>query len=112
MTKTANYYKRAAEKNNKGRLNLRLLNIGLFLTIATFAFFYLIGISDLTAKGFILQDLRSQTSDLEERMSFYEQEVNSLQSFYALNEQAKTLDMVAVSNIEYIKAGNSTVAKK
>jgi len=112
MTKTANYYKRAAEKNSKGRLNLRILNIGLFLTLATFAFFYLIGISDLTAKGFILQDLRSQNSELEESVAFYEQEVNSLQSFYVLNEQAKTLNMVAISDIEYIKAGSSIVAKK
>ena len=112
MTKTANYYKRSAEKNTKDRLNLRILNIGLLLTIATIAFLYLIGISDLTAKGFILQDLRSQTNDLEERRAFYEQEMNSLQSFYVLNEQAKTLNMVAISDIEYIKAGDTAVAKK
>lgn len=112
MTKTTNYYKRASQKSAQGMLNLKILNSGLFLIVAGFAFLYLIGISDLTAKGFILQDLRTESRDLGERKEFYEQQVNSLQSFYVLSEQAKTLNMVAIEDIEYLKASNQLVAKK
>jgi cell division protein FtsB len=113
MKKTANYY--TLQKNNKKSykfISIRMLNIGLFLFVATGFFFYLIGISSLTAKGFILQDLRSQAAELEERHEMLEQQVNSLQSFYVLNEKAKNLDMVKIDNIEYIKAGTQTVAKR
>lgn len=112
MTKTVNYYKRTGQKDSRARLNLRLINAGLFISLAALAFIYLIGISDLTAKGFILQDLRMENNELEERWAFYEQQVNSLQSSTSLAEQVKSLNMVAIEDIEYIKVGTNAVAKK
>lgn len=113
MKKHCNYYQRNRDAKNKTkRLNLKFLNYALFSIFATFAFFYLIGISDLTAKGFILQDLRQEAVNLEDSKSQCQQEIDSLQSFYSLSEKAKTLNMVVVSDIEYIKAGTHIVAKK
>lgn len=113
MKKNCNYHQRGRDAKKKtNRLNLKFINYALFSVFTTFAFFYLIGISDVTAKGFILQDLRREAIDLEENKTFYEQEIDSLQSFYSLSEQAKTLNMVVISDIEYIKAGTHSVAKK
>ncbi|MDD3939067.1 MAG: hypothetical protein PHF49_00165 [Patescibacteria group bacterium] len=113
MKKATNYYLSSKKnKKNPKSISLRLLNTGLFLMVAAGFFMYLIGISDLTAKGFILQDLRSQAFEIEESYKLQEQQVNSLQSFYVLNEKAKDLDMVKVDNIEYIKVGGQAVAKK
>jgi cell division protein FtsB len=113
MIKMSSYYcGRAAKENSRYALNIKILNLGLFLTITVFTFFYLISISDLTAKSFILQELRAEADSLGERQEFYEQQVNSLQSFYILSERAKTLNMVAIEDIEYIKASSQFVAKK
>ncbi|MDI3496352.1 MAG: hypothetical protein PWQ35_373 [Patescibacteria group bacterium] len=113
MKKAANYYSASKKIKTKPKsVSLRLLNAGLFLTAAAGFFMYLIGISDLTAKGFILQDLRSQAVEAEENYKLQEQQVNSLQSFYVLNEKAKDLNMVKIDNIEYIKVSGQAVAKK
>lgn len=113
MTRQASYYNKQGKGSDlKGAVKVKVLNIGIFISFFALAFMYLLGISDITAKGFILQELRSQSQDLQERHEFYQQQANSLQSFYSLNEKVKTLDMVKVDDIEYIKAVSGVVAKK
>lgn len=113
MKNKGSYHQRGRETKARAKqINLKFINYALFVTFFSFAFLYLIGISDVTAKGFILHDLRREVVDLEETKDAYEQEINSLQSFYSLNEQAKTLNMVVISDIEYIKAGAHSIAKK
>lgn len=113
MTKKTKYYRQNDKKqNSQTAINLKIFNFGLFFLVTTFAFFYLIGISDLTTKGFVLQELRTEASSLEERKVSFEDKVNDLQSYYFLNEKVEILDMVAINDIEYIKVGSQVVAKK
>ncbi len=113
MSSKSSYYKSKKDSKQQSiRLNLRFLNYGLGLLVLAFVFIYLFGISDLTAKGFILQDLRHQLDEVSEDRVAYEDQVNKLQSYHALNEKLQPLGMVAVTDIEYIKVNAPIVAKK
>lgn len=74
--------------------------------------FYLINISNLTVQGFALQDLNSQASSLASEKQANEESVNSIQSYYSLNERTKNLNMIAIGDVEYLAANSPVVAKK
>ncbi len=113
MAQTVTYYqeKQKARSSQRG-YNLRFFNTFLFLAVFSLGFAYLIGVSDLTVKGFALHELRAQAASLAEEKLSYEEKVDALQSYYVLSERAKSLNMVAISDIEYIQAGSHIVAKK
>jgi len=94
------------------RFNLRFFNLGLLGAIIILGCSYLISISDLTVKGFALQELKAQVSYLSSENLSQKEEVDNLQSYYALNSQASQLNMVAVDDIEYLNVTDSVVAKK
>jgi len=108
--------RRAAGLNSPAKLNrrfnLKFFNLGLLAVIIVLGFYYLLGISDLTVKGFALQELKTQASYLAADNLSQKEEIDKLQSYYALSAQAPQLDMVAVDNIEYLAAAPSVVAKK
>jgi hypothetical protein len=114
MTKIVNCYKNSLEPKVKSGclINLRIFNTFLLVVICGISFAYLIGVSDLTVKGFALQELRTQAAKLAEQKLSYEQQVDAIQSYYVLSERAKSLNMVAISDIEYLQAANQSVAKK
>jgi len=114
MTKIVNCYsdQLSSAKKTTGRLNLRRVNIGLFVFIFAFGLFYLFNISDLTVKGFALRELKTQATTLASEKLEKEEKVNALQSYYSLNSRTAKLNMVAVDNIEYLKSLNPVVAKK
>jgi hypothetical protein len=116
MSQTVNCYvarlnqPRAAQRGKA--LNLRYLNWGLFIVIAVLGIGYLVNISNLTVQGFVLQDLKSQVSMLADEKQANEESVNSIQSYYSLNERTKNLDMVAIGDVEYLTVASPVVAKK
>lgn len=114
MTKIVNCYKNRLEPRTKSGclINLRIFNTFLFVIIFGMSFAYLIGVSDLTVKGFALQELRMQSAKLAEQKLSYEQQVDAMQSYYILSERAKSLNMVAINDIEYLQATHQNVAKK
>ncbi len=113
MTKIVNCYNSQLKpKTEKKSLNLKIVNTFLCLGVFALGFAYLIGISDLTVKGFVLQELKGQASSLVAEKLDNEQKVDALQSYYALNSRAQNLDMVLISDIEYLSLGGHVVAKK
>lgn len=113
MSQIATYYKERQKIHTAKRgLNLRFFNAILFLVVFGLGFAYLISVSDLTVKGFVLQELRAEVAALAEERLSYKEKIDALQSYYVLSERAKSLDMVAISDIEYIQAGSHIVAKK
>jgi hypothetical protein len=94
------------------RLNLRFFNVSLFGLLVFLGAYYLISISDLTVKGFALQELKSQAGYLAAENLSQKEEIDGLQSYYALSSQAPQLQMVPVDNIEYVVAAPSVVARK
>jgi hypothetical protein len=113
MTKIVNCYNTQLKpKTNKHSVNLRIFNFFIFTIVFSLGFAYLIGISDLTVKGFVLQDLKGKSSSLIAEKIDNEQQIDSIQSYYALNSRAQKLNMVAINDIEYLSSGGHIVAKK
>jgi len=113
MTKIVNCYSgKLKPQTKKYSLNLRVFNVCLFLVIFSLGFFHLINISDLTVKGFVLQKLKVQSAILAAEKLDNEQHVDALQSYYVLNSRAQDLNMVKISDIEYLSTVTHVVAKK
>ena len=113
MTKImGGYAKPLKSPVGSNRLNLKYFNLGLFAVIAGLGFVYMINISDLTVQGFALRDLKAQATNLASTEAENEETVNSAQSYYSLSSRTQGLNMVAVGDVEYITAPNSTVAKR
>jgi hypothetical protein len=98
-------------RRNKS-LNLRFFNLGLLALIMSLGFCYLVNVSNLTVQGFALQDLKSQMASLASEKASNEEIVNSIQSYYSLNERTKNLNMVAIGEVEYLTVNHQVVAKK
>ena len=113
MTKIVNCYnERLRTKPVKRLVSLGIFNVCLFVVVAGLGFAYLLGVSDLTVKGFALQELRQESARLAEEKLAQEQKIDALQSYYVLSERVKSLNMVAISDIEYIQENSRAVAKR
>ncbi len=113
MTKMVNCYSgQLKPRPVKHSLNLRIFNLFIFTLIFSLGFCHLLNISDLTVKGFVLQELKMQSASLAAEKVDNEQQVDALQSYYALNSRAQSLNMVKISDIEYLSTGSHAVAKK
>lgn len=112
MSKIVSCYQKKAKSSNGLSLNLRTFNISIFVLSAILGAFYLINISDLTVKGFALKELKSEASFIASEVRGNKEKVDALQSYYSLNARTEKLNMVAVSNIEYLALSDTVVAKK
>jgi len=112
MTKISTAYANNRIVAASGHFNLKYFNVCLFSGLAVLGVVYLINISDLTVQGFALRDLKSQASSLASEKMANEEAVNAAQSYYSLNARTGSLNMVAISNVEYISANSLAVAKK
>ncbi len=73
---------------------------------------YIVTINDLSIKGFILQDLKGQISQLEVDNEQYELSAMNLESYELINERAQKLGMVKVDDIKYVSVIDPAVAVK
>lgn len=99
--------------SNKRRLDLKIINIFLGGVAMVLGVFYLININDLTVKGFALKELKSKSNLLLSDNRDYEAKIMNLQSYNNLNDKVKKLNMVAVSEVEYLSTVNTgSLARK
>jgi len=106
------YIAKTRQPRSSHSLNLRYVNLGLLGIIISLGACYLVNMSNLTVQGFALQDLKSQMVVLESEKAANEETVNSIQSYYSLNERTKNLGMVAIGNVEYLAVASPVVAKR
>lgn len=113
MTKVINYYqsKNSSAKTGK-KINLKFLNMGLIALVISLGVFHLINISDLTVKGFVLKELKTEVSILASEKLDNEEKINNLQSYYSLSSRTEKLNMVAIGEIDYLAAPGAVVALK
>jgi len=71
---------------------------------------YITTINDLSIKGFILQDLKSDISQLEIDNEQHELKAMTLESYELINERAQKLGMVKVEDIKYVSVVGGAVA--
>lgn len=113
MKKVINYYQAKTNSlKQKKKINLKFLNVGLMSLFIVFGVLHLMNISDLTVKGFIIKELKTQANVLASEKLGNEEKVNSLQSYYTLNSRTAGLNMVIVDEIDYLSVPGSTVARK
>lgn len=93
-------------------LNFKIINQVIFSVIVVFGVFYLIGINDLTVKGFNYRELLEKNNQLVKENEDFELSIASLSSYNDINSRIKDLKMVVANNIDYIDAGAIVVAKK
>ncbi len=96
---------------NKARLH-SLFNKALVCVIFVACITYIVTINDLSIKGFILQDLKSNISQLEIDNEQYELRAMNLESYELINERAQKLGMVKVDDIKYLSVIDGVVAVK
>ena len=94
------------------RINLGLVNMFLGGLIFIIGGYYLVNINDLTVKGFVLRELKSQANILASENLDDEAKVMNLQSYSNLNDKIKKLNMVAVGEVEYLTVNQTTIARK
>jgi len=78
--------------------------------IAVVCIGYIATINDLSIKGFILQDLKGDISQLEIDNEQHELKAMNLESYELINERAQKLGMVKVDNIKYVSVVSGAVA--
>lgn len=95
--------------------NVKLLsafNLCLVFTVILGGFYFLKSIDDLMVKNLELEQLKGSLNLLQEENREMESLKNSLESYENINTRLKDLNMVKVSNIDYIIVGNDSLAKK
>jgi len=108
-----------ARKNNgresrkrRGQFNFGLANKFLFCLIAIVGVYYVVSINDLAIKGFVLQELKTETKSLQGKNNQMELAIMELESYEAIEKRAQDLSMVKVGKIDYITITGGSVARK
>ena len=91
---------------------LKCLNICLLFAVVISGFYYLKSIDDLVNKNFELQGLKDRSALLEEDNKSFEIMKSELESYESMRARIDELEMVKVSGINYINAGDDSLAKK
>jgi len=95
------------------RINAQLVNRALLAVVVVMGVYYFTGVNDLAVKGFTMQELSRELNSLTEENKDLTNTSLALKSFDNVNDRIKNLGMVAVgSNVDYVSAGASLVAKR
>ncbi|MDD5527463.1 MAG: hypothetical protein PHO56_00615 [Patescibacteria group bacterium] len=97
-------YSQKIEKKRSSWLNIKTLNGLLLAFIIVGGLYYVTGINDLVVKGFTLQELKTKVTLLKEENQDLTVRTASLKSYNNLAKRIANLKMVAVDNIDYVKA--------
>lgn len=90
----------------------RTINVFLTGACVVCGLMYLVGMNDLTVKGFVLKDLKSQVSLLVEESQELQAKALTMQSYNALSPRLQDLNMVLVDDVAYFSPKVPVVAKK
>lgn len=93
-------------------ISWRTINVFLAGACLIVGVVYLVGMNDLTVKGFALKDLKSQTNLLEEENQDLQAKALTLQSYTALSPRLQGLNMVMADDVAYFSPKTPVVAKK
>lgn len=110
VIRSARLKQRCPKKNRQ--LPLRAINVSLFGLCLVFGVMYLVGMNDLTVKGFVLKDLKSRANILASESQDLQIKALALQSYSSLSPRLQSLNMVAVGDVAYLSPKTPVVAKK
>ena len=103
---------KAREKGVNFRRYILIVNRMMVVLIVAFSIGYILSVNDLSIKGFVLNDLKSQVKDLEKENGLIESQFAQLESNNTINNRAQQLAMVKVDKIDYITLVDGRVARR
>ncbi len=90
----------------------KAVNVFVFSLCLVFGVMYLVGMNDLTVKGFVLKDLKSQANLLASENQDMQAQALTLQSYASLAPRLQNLNMVSVDDVAYFSQKSPVVARK
>jgi cell division protein FtsB len=93
---------------NRFRLSLVLISIVCLGALVI----YLAQINSLSTKGFEMRELQKQITMLQAENEKLELQMLDMQALSSLVERARSLQLVASSDVRYISGANTALAKK
>ena len=103
------------QKNNKKRDYCHLLAVAnrfLLALVLVCGVYFVVSINDLSIKGFVLQELKTEIAKLENDKKNVELSIMKLESYENINQKASDLKMVKVDKIDYVTVANGAVAMR
>jgi len=99
-------------KIDKNRQYLALLNKVIAISCIVCGFYYMASMNNISIKGFVLKELKTELSLLEQVKETAELKVMELESYEHISRRASELEMVKVDKIDYITVTDTAVAVK
>ena len=99
-------------RRKRMRFSIKMANKILFCLIATIGVGYVVSINDLAIKGFVLQELKTESQELRVENNEIELAIMVLESYDSIEKRAQDLSMVKVGKIDYITVTGGSVARK
>lgn len=109
--RSSHHKSRKKNRSSKERY-FGLANKLIAVLIIASSVYYIISINDISIKGFVLEDLKHQASELAGINEEAELRAMALQSYEAIDLRAEELKMVKVDRIDYITVSEEAMALK
>lgn len=94
------------------KINLRIINRILVLSLAVSFVWYLASVNSLAVKSFVIKDLKASVSEVVSANKDFEAQVTALSSYQYLNQKVSALKFVPAGEVKYLTANNQLLAKK
>lgn len=99
-------------KSDKISKRFALANKFLLLLIIILGVSYVVGVNDLSIKGFVLKELKVSRDVLNSENTDMELKITDLESYENISNRADELKMVKVDKIDYITVFDESFARK
>ena len=86
--------------------------VGLLAVMGVFGVLYVIQMSSVSTKGFIISDLQKEMQTLENETRALDVEIAKHRSMASIQARLKDMDLVAANYVEYITQVGSVVARR
>ncbi len=96
----------------RGDKKIGAFNLCLVMLLVVGGLFFLKSLDDLMVKNIELEQFKVKLDLLKEEKKDMELRKNSLESYESVSSRLKELQMIKVSDIEYISVGDDSLAKR
>jgi len=93
-------------------LNLKVANTLILFSFLILGVCYVAVKNDLSIKGLVITDLKSEIRILEKKNKDLGMEAMTTESYVKISERVNGLEMVKIAEISYLDANKSVVAKR
>lgn len=85
---------------------------GLIVAIIVFGVLYIIEMSSVSTKGFVISDLQKQLQTLEHETRALDVEISKYRSIKSIEERLQGMDLVYATQVDYVTPVGTVVARR